>query len=198
MLSDELELLSGSRPHVIINNLHQSRVNVNLPPGIGTFEVDEAKRAWHSFHKLLYKAQKRFKGRRGILIDIHGSSKSLHSPEIAFSYGIFNESENTSSSIDSLINHTALSFHELTQGEKSLAHYMDEKGYTVNSFRHQEKPALNMGYIVEHYGSHKRYPGRNIDAVQIDLRINRRNKKKFQALGEDLGFAIYKFVQDFY
>ncbi|XP_002169025.2 uncharacterized protein LOC100197587 [Hydra vulgaris] len=195
MLSDELEFLTGYRPHVVINNLHQTRVNVNLPPGIGTFEVDEARRAWHSFHKLLYKAQKRFKGKKGLLIDVHANSKTDHIPEIAFNYGLFKESENTSSSIDSLMNHTSLSFHELTEGKRSMSHYMDESGYNVTAV---PQSALNVSYVVEHYGSNKRYPGRNIDAVQVDMRINRKNKKLLKTMVEDLSSAVYKFLLEYY
>ncbi|XP_065663369.1 uncharacterized protein LOC105844225 [Hydra vulgaris] len=205
-LEKHIASVTGYRPHVVVNHLHRSKLDVNREIDAAAFGVPDAEQAWKDFHNFVRRAKKSLNGRRGIIFDLHGNDVS--DGFIMLGYGLQRsemEDENLSantSSIQSLAENVKVPFEQLVRGELSLGFYLSEKGYLVIPSPKIRRPRGRHYYrgsysILEH-GSNKNINGGNIDAIQIEVHSKYRNDYDFEKFAEDLAFAIKTFYDNNY
>ncbi len=73
LIALELSRLTHSKPHVVVNHLKRSKLDVNREINNGTFGVEEALDAWKAYHAFVEQAKVSIGG-PGLLVDVHGHS----------------------------------------------------------------------------------------------------------------------------
>ena len=129
---------TGCYPHVIISNLHRSKLDPNREEGQAACGDSDAEDHWAAFHSFIDDASLSVEANwgKGLFIDLHGQSHSI--PRIELGYNItanqLNNSDLNSQSIidNSTINHLVSnnllgeSHNELVRGEHSLGEILQD------------------------------------------------------------------------
>eukprot|EP00116_Pleurobrachia_bachei_P006031 sb/3466293/ len=200
-LRDELSVLLGERPHLILCHLNRRKVDVNRPLEVAAQHNPHAEQAWHDYHRFIGKARahvSRVVG-RGILFDIHGQSH----PEklIELGYRLTVDHLNTfplshDSTIRSAVQHSKHSFENILRGPQSLGARLSKEGYAaVPSPTHRCPPGnyFHGGYTVQRWGSQR---GGCIDAIQMEMPLQIR--KNYAKDGMVIASVLADFITDLY
>jgi autotransporter-associated beta strand protein len=172
----------GFAPHVIINHLHRTKIDLNRDIVEGAQGDPEAEIAWNEFHDFIGYSRSDVSARhgRGFYIDLHGHSHAIQRLELGYlisasQLGLSNATldgsttyENTAS-IQTLSQESPLPFSALLRGSTSFGTLMANRGYpSVPSSTIPDPnsdPFFDGGYNTEIYGSDD---GGNIDGLQIE------------------------------
>ncbi|XP_023322048.1 uncharacterized protein LOC111696624 isoform X2 [Eurytemora carolleeae] len=203
-LSKDYTDLTSFKPHVILSNLHRSKLDPNRPQTVALSSEDsDSEIAYNEYHEFIRKASKKIGG-RGLLLDIHGQNHKQNSVELG--YLIYKSELNAgkyrkrNSSILNLAKTTGLSIEELLHGDLSFGALLEEEGYKAVPSPRQHAPGKQRyytgGFITQVYGSSR---GGEIDSIQIEIpgesRFSSKVRKKFS---RGLAKAVQKFHARFY
>ncbi len=210
LISDELYSITGKRPHVVINNLHRKKLDMNREMDLATFGNVEAIRAYQQYTRYVEQAKNVINGKRqrGLLLDIHGVA--AHKEQwIELGYRVGNSQLNSGNygskytSIKRLADRACgrsnLCFKHLVSGPYSLGGMLQRAGYkTIPSPAHP-KPGTGGyywgGYTVDRYGSKN---GGNVDAIQIETPSPLRNAQEGPRYAKTLAGIIWRFYAFYY
>ena len=86
LLSAELEDATGLRPHMVVNNLHRSRLDANREIVEAAEGDPRAEEAWLEYHTAIEAAQDRVVEDHlsGLYIDLHGHSHDIQRVEVGY------------------------------------------------------------------------------------------------------------------
>lgn len=183
-LADEIETLTGMRPHLVINRLHRSKLDPNRSLEHGAQGSAVAARAWQAYHAGLEDASEAVVADCGwgLYVDLHSFGEWGRGIEIGYglSHEALSEDDEDLSRrrfvYGSNLRHAALyseqSLAELLRGPESLGGLLQARGYwAVPSPRH---PRPDPGYFDGGYSVYRHGPqrGRGVDAVQIEVPYN--------------------------
>lgn len=209
-VADALEALTGRRPHVIVSNLHRSKLDPNRDIEEAAQGVVHAERAWYEYHNWIETASAivaRDHG-RGFYVDMHGHGHEIQRLEIGYLL-----SSNDLANSDDVLNQDALidkssiavlareserTFAELIRGETSLGELMAGRGYrsvpSVTEPHPDGNPYFTGGYSTVRHGSRD---GGVIDGLQIEHNFQgvRDTPENRQAYAEALAEALVEFLE---
>ena len=206
-LADQLEILTGERPHLIINNVHRSKVDMNREIGLGAQNDPAAEAIWNSFHDYIRDAKDAiaFTGRRGILFDIHGQSHSHAYTELGvllsktkLRNGVFDIDRTSMYALGLSLTIDGVTGEDLFAGEFSFGEYIENEGYDAVPSQTKPAPAsdesfYSWGYITETHGS-KHDTTSAADACQIEMP----NEERRPDLNLDYVDAVARAINNFY
>ena len=181
--------LTGRRPHLIINELHRSRLDANRELSLATFGVPAAVQAYGNYSLFIQKARTLIGlegDGRGLFVDIHGQTHTENWVELGYlisgrnlmkygkSYG--------ASSIDALQDRTCgddvTCWWSMIRGDWSLGHFLCDSLQETSAFSavrvvpspqtpHPDGGSyFSGGHNTRTYGS---ISCGNIDAIQIEI-----------------------------
>jgi len=166
--------LTGRTPHLIISNLHRSRMDPNR-------EIEEAAQgnkaamaAYKEFHDTIREAKTTFGDEPGLLIDIHGQAHKKNETEIGYlikpkDLNLGNYT-NSKLSIKGLVTRKKVSVEEYIWGCRSLGALFEDAGYKAVPSPNKTSPGqdkyFNGGYITSTHGS---WLGGLVDAIQLEI-----------------------------
>jgi hypothetical protein len=196
--------LLGEKPYLLINNIHRKYLDLNRPIEEGTYD-DRGKYYWYIFHNKLHQIIKKCKKKYGhcLLLDIHGNIKTHNLIELGYGIGMISIEKHhfKKSSLDYLKNYYPLK--SLIIGKRSLGNFLDDfldtaPGpilYNSHLIKTKAKDLFyyNGGYVTRTYSEEY-----SIDAIQIELSRDLRNKNKFDYISNILAKGIYAFYQTNY
>ena len=84
-LVSEFEVLTSRKPHLILANIHRSKVDPNRPIENAALGNKLAEAVYKDYHKFIVEAKTRVEG-PGLLIDLHGQNHHQNSIEIGYLY----------------------------------------------------------------------------------------------------------------
>ncbi len=175
-----------AKPYLIAAKFTRKHLDVNRPEK-DAFESSLAKPVYDAYHGNIKNAVKEVKAKfgRGILLDIHGQAKD--------SKTIFRGTAKNKS-VTHLIDR--FGWQALT-GPKSILGILQTSGYKVfpaGDSLDPEEPGYSGGYIVQTYGSSN---SGTIDAIQLELGFDFRNKDKRQIFADELAKAVHSFAKEY-
>jgi len=213
-IADALYEKTGRRPHLIISNLHRSRLDPNRELSDAHEGSALGEQAWSEYHNAIRAAHEAVMASYGggLYVDIHGLNASRTRNE--FSYLLDGDDLLES---DAITGHPAFGlrssvatmaawapdFMEIIRGESGLGGLMDDKGYEVVPSPSHPDPGVddhghqnhyfNGGYSTRQHGS---YYGGTIDGIQIEhmwegVRDTADNRAQW---GKDLAEALITFT----
>lgn len=209
-IADELEALTGKRPHLIANYLRRGKVEPNrdLPDGAQGHKL--AERAWYEYHNWIDLAKHivtRDHG-KGFYVDIHGHAHAIHRNEIGYLLtstdlanpdAILNQAAFIDkSSVANLARQNPSQFANLIRGPASFGDMLVKRGYP--SIPSSDDPApngtpyFNGGYSTVRHGSRN---GGTIDGLQIETPGPgvRNNVALRTAAGRAFAEALIEFME---
>ena len=145
-IQDEIFAQTGGYAHIIINNLHRSKMDANRTVGQGSCGNSHAASYWSDFQNFINDANQAVEANwgKGLYIDLHGHSDTV--PRIEIGYNITAAELNASdlngssiidkSTIKNLVanNLSSLTHNELVRGENSLGQlFQNAPGTFYNS-----------------------------------------------------------------
>ncbi|KAM4694229.1 uncharacterized protein O3C94_004664 [Discoglossus pictus] len=175
-LSNEIcSLTGGSCPHVIINNLARTKLDVNRDKDEATFGNPEAEQAWDEFMDFTEMAKSNMS--KGLLIDIHGQAHPEQWIELGYvlskaklDSGTFSAAESSIYSLSEDLPNVP--FETLLRGSRSLGQFIEQQNENYICVPSPTNLGPNGGnyfsggYIVQTHGS--KLHGK-VDAIQIEL-----------------------------
>jgi len=198
-LSNQLYKLTGHKPHMIINNLHRSKVDMNRKIPLATFNVPEGNQAYADFHELIETAKSNLNGKRGLILDIHGNAQSEHWNMFGYGINISDlQKEMTypnQTTIRSLGEYVNVKFDQLLRGENSLGHLMDKKGYKTVPNKVNRHPGNRPYFIGDHiiFGHGSMFSG-NVDSILVEIYSKHRSESIYKKFTSDLAKSILEYV----
>lgn len=204
-LADELKILTGKRPHLIMNDLHRIKMDGDAEVNEATFGVSEAVTAYNEYHGFIAQARSAIGG-PGLLIDIQGHSHTQTWIELGYlltktklNTATLQPSDATTSSIKSLDVTVPATFDQLVRGSSSLGYFLQTPVYyyTVPS-PSTPQPGSNSyatgGYCVSTYGSKN---GGAVDAIEVSIHSTYRTLLTYETLSRDLASAISRYMANY-
>lgn len=180
-IADEIEDLTGDRPHVIISHLRRKKLDPNREIEEAAQGNQYAERAWHEYHRWVETARAQVEElhEQGFYVDVHGHGHSIQRLELGYLLrsGDLNQSDKeidesgmeTKSSIRTLADQNEIPFSELLRGENSLGEILTNHGYrsvpSASDKSPGDEPFFSGGFSTVQYGSRN---GGNIDGVQLE------------------------------
>ncbi|XP_068105391.1 uncharacterized protein [Hyperolius riggenbachi] len=169
------QLTSGYCPHIVLNNLHRSKLDPNRDKDEAAFAVPAASQAWDEFMGFIQTAKSHMT--HGLLIDIHGHSHAENWVELGYLISKANLDSGKFSAADTSIyalskKRQGTTFSDLLRGGQSLGKLIEQQNASYVSVPSPSNPGPNGGnyfsggYIVATHGS--KVSG-DVDAVQIEL-----------------------------
>lgn len=216
---------AGATPHLIVVNLHRSRVDANRAPGFEDGTSIEGQKAWNAAHDLIDLASGQVQaahGGRGLLVDVHGMSDP--SKGLAIGYVVpgsvlnnlsdaqLNASSYAGSSSfaavgrDSMALGGSADFARVLRGDLSLgallASRTDYYGGAYNPTPSPMNPGpgsgqyFSGGYVTQRHGSGSTN-GPTLDAVQVEVTSHyRQDSDAAQSkLAGDLAASLRDFLR---
>ena len=203
LLADLLQEATGRRPHLIINDLHRSKMDGNRGIAPATFGEPEAVTAFNEFHGFIKDARNAVL-RRGLFIDMHGQTHASGLNELGYLISKTRLNNNNADPDISSIRYLAnlvpcrYTFDDVMRGKDSLGTYLQKEGYdTVPSLTHYSPGTSKYfrgGYNTRMYGS---LSGGMIDGVQVETHKQYRNSAKAPKYIKALSRAIVKFMRKY-
>ena len=198
LLRDELLMISSKdkAPHLVICDLHRSKLDANRNITEACLNVPEAIVAYNEFHEFLCKAKKSVN--TGLLLDVHGHTHQEEWVELGYLISkqdlLKNNLRPEKSSIRSLASTSAFCFRDLLTGSVSLGKFLQDEGIeTVPSPQIQSTNGncYTGGYNILQHGS---LLTGSIDAIQIEAHRKYRNKEQSPKFVSVLARAIKRFM----
>lgn len=199
MVADELERLTGKRPHIVICQLYRAKMDANCAMEKATFNIPEAVEAWNAFHGFIDRAKNSIVG-PGLFLDIHGQGHPEEWVELGYTIpaGDLNAKSYTATraSLESLVSRRFLKYEQAITGPDSLGTLLEAEGYRTVPSAGIPGPGdgnyYSGGYNTEIHGSRD---GGVIDAVQIECPKYVRNPHTAPMFAASLAKAIHHFLQ---
>ena len=171
---DEFQRFTGRTPHLIINNVHRSKMDPNREINEAAQGNTEAMKAYKEYHNTIEMVKASFGEEPGLVIDIHGQAHKQNSTELGYliSKTALNEGElNTGRlSIKALVSKRKVEVEDYIFGKDSLGALFEEKGYKALPSPRQPAPGKDLyftgGYTTKIYGSNN---GGSVDAIQVEI-----------------------------
>lgn len=214
-LKANIEIMTrNSRPHVIINHLHRSKMDPNREVGLGAFGDPLAIQAWQSYHSFIDIAktyiEQQYQAARGLLLDIHGQS---HTEEwIELGYTISSEQLDSRSYVSSdtsifglaeKLSHTenGKDIYDLIAGEDSFGGMLSRAGYLVVPSPSHKGPSgghyYHGGYTTRIHGSKNKH-NYKMDAIQIESPYSLRKSSVLADYAKNLASVIVQYLKKYY
>jgi len=200
----EFVTLTGRRPHLVMDNLHRSKMDPNREISRAAQGNLEAEQAYHEYHAYLRLAKTALGG-PGLLVDFHGMTHSHEKIELGYLYRKENlnvgDYSQDVSSMEALMTRTGMDPVELISGENSIGSLLEKEGYPSIPSSRQPVPGEDKyyrgGWITQTQGSRD---GGQVDAVQIEMPAGIRHspeedRKEFT---KKLAKVINEFHQRYY
>ena len=151
-LADLLGQKIGSRPHLVIMEVHRSQIDANREIREACMHCQACEKVYRDYHSKIEESLASIK--QGILFDMHGQAHGQNSTEFGYTLPIevleaasHNGAEiNSSSSIDFLVERSGLSLKSLVMGEQSLGTFLDYEGFDGLPSIHRPLPNENTTY----------------------------------------------------
>lgn len=214
-LRDKLgELYNGSKPAMVVNNLHRRKFDANRELPEATFGVLEVEAAFALYDQYINEAKNAIiaRGSRGLLFDIHGHSHDKKRAELG--YKVTKERLNGDngkvpkakySSIRGLAATYNMSddgdFVDLLYGNESFGAFLEAQGYdcvpSPSTHSPGSDPYFSGGYILGEFGS-KSSDTEPVDAIQIESADTHRATVNRTAYVNALANAIKNMVDTYY
>lgn len=208
LISEELTLRYGAKPHLIISHLHRSRLDPNREIKEAAQGDATAEAAWHRFHDSAQAASDTVAKKHGLglLLDIHGhrhvdqrvelgylvraDQLRASDPELEADLSLI-----ANSSIRDLDRRSPATFAALLRGSHSLGSLLEARGFRSVPSPDKPHPGIMAGYFSGAYtvAAHGSRDGGSVSAIQIEcpwngLRDKPENQRRFaRALAEALG-----------
>lgn len=181
-LAAQIERLTGHPVHLVINNLHRSKMDANRSRPVGTGGNLLAAEGWEDYHGFLLMARQAVVDQcgRGLLVDLHTNGREGYL--IEFGYGLTRddlshddehlnrESFIRRSTLRQLALDGSIDHAQLLRGAISLGGLMSGQGYGAEPSPEQPEPRgdpyFSGGYTVFRHGS---IYGGWVDAVQVEV-----------------------------
>ena len=198
LLRDQLKriLSEDMSPHLIINNLHRTKMDANRDLFEATLNESEAVVAHQEYHGFIKEAKKSI--HCGIIFDIHGQAHPEEWIELGYlikKKDLCNDNlvpEN--SSIRSLGKRSNFSFKDIVSGSASLGRFLQDEGISVIPSPKIPKTKGNYftgGFTTIHHSS---FHGGSVDVIQIESHKKYRNNEALPEYVKALATAIKRFV----
>merc|ERR1719234_1136588 len=163
--------LTGLRPHVIMCNLHRSKLDANRPL-MTAAEDPLGQQVYAEYHNYLEVAKTEVC--RGLFIDLHGQNHQQNSIELGYLYkrAELNSGDLSEfgTSVASLLRRSGLTPAQLVVGEGSLGAILERSGYQAVPSPRQPGPGdqryYKGGFITQTHGSSQ---GGEVDAIQMEV-----------------------------
>jgi hypothetical protein len=206
----------GKFPHLIVNNLHRSKMDPDLDLTGGAQGNAYATQAYNTFHKFVQTAvdsiEKHYDS--AVLINLIGHDHDIQRIELGFllSGDQLNLSDSelnslsSSSSIAQISSYSSNAFSDIIRGVTSIGNKLKDTSYTSDYVTYSfdvvpnestpspgDNPYNSGGYIVERYGSHN---GGKINSIEISSPFegHRDSANSYRALG----YIILESIKLFY
>lgn len=183
-----LEKKLGGKPWVVVARFERQYVDANRPRA-DAYESDRAKPYYDAYHDPLAAACKAVQKEhgRGLLLDVHGQGQ--------FADAICRGTQN-GKSVKLLRERFGW---PAVVGKRSVLGQMERSGYKVlpacdADESTKEEAKFNGGFIVSNYGSHAGY---GIDAIQLELGGNLRDRDAYAKTATDLADAVAAFHDEY-
>jgi len=165
---------TGKTPHLIINNIHRSKMDPNRVIEDAAQNDKGAVEAYNVFHNTIMRAKSTFDGKPGLIIDFHGQGHEKNSTEIGYlikkaelNSGNFQSSE---IGIKSLVARKKAKLNDFIFGKRSLGSLFEGAGYRAVPSPRQPSPGTDLyyrgGYTAQVHGSSH---GGVVDAIQLEF-----------------------------
>lgn len=211
-LREQLFLVTGKYPHMVISHLHRTRLDPNRDIKEAASGNELAEKAWREFHNYIEKAaaEVNMSYGKGLYIDLHGHRHELKRAELGYLLNgeelrLDDEFLNDQvfaeySSIRHLIsdNPGHLSYTTLLRGETSLGALFEQYGYPAvpspaNPFPLESEPYFQGGYDIMKHGSAS---GGSISGIQIEIDLELRSDEIRRNLFADhLALILISFMK---
>lgn len=201
-LRNNLSLMLGDAPHMVICNLHRRKLDANRERDVAAQHNGDAEQAFDDYHSFIQKAHDTvtLNQKTGILFDVHGQSHAEKWIELGYTIsGPSLDAPGTPSSHLSSIRHLAThrQFEMLLRGTDSLGGRLEEQGYKVIPSPTFPGPANGNyyfgGFTTVTWGSREQG---SVDAIQLELPLFIR--KNHEEHGPILASILADFVADNY
>merc|ERR1719431_1636370 len=161
-------------PHLIINNIHRSKMDPNRVIEDAAQGNKVAKEAFNAYHDTIVKAKASLGGNPGLLVDFHGQGHGKNSTEIGYliKKAQLNSKNFTGSEIGikSLVSRKKAKLNDFLYGKRSLGSLFEAAGYRAVPSPRQPSPGTDLyyrgGYTVQVHGSRD---GGQVDAIQVEI-----------------------------
>lgn len=222
-LADNLFRLTheSSRPHMVVMNLHPSRLDANREVEEAAQGDAEAIRAWEEFHSFIEQAAASAVREHGyaLMLDIHGQS---HGDFIEIGYMLNDRVLDQNQDLDEYVQQSSVSrlahlnpgtpLTEIIRGEGSLGSLLgsDEFGgyLAVPSSKHPGPNGaryFNGGYNTQRHGQRSDSSEPALDAIQLELPGSARCAKpsicptsQRDQAAADMAGAVMRFLEQWY
>lgn len=206
----------GKFPHMIVNNLHRSKMDPDLSLTEGAQGNSYATQAYTTFHKFIQTAVDSIEQQydSAVLINLIGHNHDIQRIELGFllsgSQLSLSDSELNSlssvSSIAQISSYSSNSFSDIIRGVTSIGNKLKDTTYTSDYVTYSfdvvpnestpspgDNPYNSGGYIVDRYGSQN---GGEINSIEISSPFvgHRDSANSYRALG----YIILESVKLFY
>jgi len=172
LMAEEYKRISGNQPHMVIANLHRSKVDFNRDLLVGAQSDPQSQAIHKDYHGTIAEVRKSLKG-PGLLIDLHGQNHGQNSTELGYLYkkaelnsGIYTRSP----SVRALMKRLKLKAEDVLFGSQSLGGLFEKEGYRALPSPRQPRPGKDKyyrgGFTTQTYGSRD---GGDVDAIQIEV-----------------------------
>jgi len=197
--------LKNVRPHLLINNLHRTKMDPNAEIDVGAQGDSHAEDAWNLYHNYAQQAHDHINaGGPGLLVDIHGTVDKPYRTELGYKITSSQLNHGTGqvkdSSMRALGERMGLSFDDLMTGPNSFGAFMQNSGFAAVPSPDIPYPGSDHyftgGYTTGRYGS--KYGGQ-VDAVQAEIGWDVRGDEDVRmAFSAAVAQDIIAFMEMFY
>jgi hypothetical protein len=175
----------GERPHLIVSQLHRSKLDPNREIVEAAQGDPLAEQAWREFHGFIEHARARVLETHGegFYLDLHGHGHPIQRLELGY---LLNAQElarsdaeldqgswAADSSIRALVDRSGVAFSALLRGPESLGSLLEDRGYSTTPSDVQPDPGDNPffsgGYNTARHGSRD---GGSISGIQIEAQFD--------------------------
>lgn len=194
-LADELEVLTGARPHLVLVHLRRTKLDANRDLDEAAQGNEEAARAWQEFHHWIRVAKTAIESEHGegFYMDLHGQGKhddfelgylltrdDLERPDSELD----EEWAVRKSSLRALAEGSSGSFSRLIRGAGSLGALFEAEGYSAIPSPQRTAPSgpfFSGGYNTRTHGCRDGGPicGYQLELNRVGVRDTEDNRQRF-------------------
>jgi N-formylglutamate amidohydrolase len=206
-IADAVAARHGTRPHLVICNLHRAKLDANRALAEAAQGSAAAELAWHEHHGFIEQACRTAVDRHGwaFLIDLHGHSHPEAQVELGWLHDAADLAQPAAAlnattfaargSAELLARRSSLPYSEFLRGPTSLGALLENQGFPATPSPRLPVPTLPYfrgGYtLVRHCDTARGVAGVQIEANRPRLRDTEANRQRF---AEALAAALSTFL----